>query len=469
MKYKILILITVVLFLIVCGKKDHVNHKDADIDHNHEHVAENLNNTRHEHQHELEEKTDDAGHSHEHEKEADAAEHDHEHEEASDAVTGQNHDHEAESEDKAEHDHLHISEEMMREWGIGFGSPEKRDYVEKVLLTGTAKVNKNTTFLINSLVPGVVTTVKSDIGDRVKKGTVLCVLNSPELLELKTSYIKAHQEFLQTMQNYGRAKHLFESNAIERKELISRETKYRINLAEYLSLEAKLHSLGFSRKLLKELTGSLISGETGKLKEFLSPFYSIPAPGPGKVISRNLTPGEMIENNRTIFEISDTKKLWAILDVREKDLQHIEKGKKVEIFSDVYPGKIFTGFVSAIPEKVDTELRTIKVRVEVDNEKYLLKPEMYVKGALQKNIKKDYISVPGSAVVKMSGINGVFLKDSDGFKFKPVQVMDRDSAGFVFITGLKEDEIIVTKGTFYLKAEYEIKRGATDAHAGHQH
>lgn len=371
--------------------------------------------------------------------------------------------------DEQEHDHLHFSEDMVQEWGIEYGTPEKRDYVEKIKLTGVVKVNRNTTFVINSLVPGVVTAVKKDIGDVVKKGTVLCVLNSPELLALKTKFIKAHQEFLSTMQNYGRAKNLFADKAIERKELIKRETKYRTSLADYLSLEAELNSLGFSQKKLRGLTDSLIIGETGKLKEFLSPFYFIPAPGPGKVMTRDLTPGERVENNKTIFEISDTKKIWAILDVRETDLLYIKKGKKVDVLSETYPGRIFTGRISAIPEKVDTELRTVKVRVEVDNEEYLLKPEMYVKGSLSKNVRKSYLAVPDSAVVKMSGVAGVFLKEGDGFEFKPVQVIERDSAGFVFVKGLNEEETIVTKGTFYLKAEYEIQRGAVDAHAGHQH
>lgn len=429
MKKRILFLFVIAFFLVFCGKKDHV----ADADHNHEH--------------------DQSG-------------------EKVEMVQAEQHDdHEQQDKQKQEagHDHLHVSEKMIREWGIEFGKPEKRDYIEKIMSTGVLKVNKNTTFLINSLVPGVVTAVKKDIGDRVKKGTVLCVLNSPELLSLKTKFIKAHQEFLLTMQNYGRAKNLFESKAIEKKELIKREAKYRTSLADYLSLEAELHSLGFSRKLLKELTDSLIAGGTGKLKEFLSPFYYIPAPGPGKVVSRDLIPGERIEIDKTIFEISDTGKLWAILDVRETDLRFIEKGRKVDILCDVYPAEFFSGRITAIPEKVDSELRTIKVRVEVANEKYLLKPEMYVRGALQKNIKKAALSVPGSAVVKMSGIPGVFLKEGDGFEFKPVQVIDRDSAGFAFVTGLKADETIVTKGTFYLKAEYEIKRGAVDAHAGHQH
>ena len=50
-----------------------------------------------------------------------------------------------------------------------------------------------------------------------------------------------------------------------------------------------------------------------------------------------------------------------------------------------------------------------------------------------------------------------------------VQVAGRDAAGFVFVTGLSLRDIIVTKGSFYMKAEYEISRGGVDAHAGHTH
>jgi cobalt-zinc-cadmium efflux system membrane fusion protein len=435
MKNKILILIIAVIFPVFCGKKEYTGSDDHNHDHGEETVTPMDDN-----------KTQKPGHE---------------------KVGEQNHENEKET--AADHDHLHIGEEKITGWGIAFGSPEERDFVEKIFLTGVVQVDRNATYLINSFVPGVVTAVKKDIGDSVAKGTVLCILNSPELLALKTRYIKAHQEFLLTMQDYGRAKNLFADKAIEMKELINREAKYKTSLAEYLSLEAELHSSGFSRESLRELTQSMITGETGKLKEFLSPFYEILAPIAGKVISRDLTHGELIEKNRTIYEISDTRKLWVILDVKETDLKHIEKGAGVEIFSDGYPGTVFTGKVAAIPEKLDAVLRTVKVRVEMENETYLLKPEMYVRGTLGKNIRQGYLAVPAEALVKMSGSDGLFLKETDGFVFKPVQVVERDSRGFVFITGVSKDEVIVTKGTFYLKAEYEISRGAVDAHAGHQH
>lgn len=379
------------------------------------------------------------------------------------------HSHEGEDAAADSHDHLHIAPELIKQWGIQYVSPEPRDYVEKVVLTGVAKQNKKTTFIINTPVGGIVTGIKRDIGDTVKKGDTLCVLNSPELLEMKTNYIKAFQEYRLTKENYERTKKLFDIKAIEKKGLISRETEYKTAMAEYFSLEAALGTIGFAKSTLQAIRDAVTTDDSEKLKGFLSPFYYIPSPGSGKVMARDLTLGARVENNSTIFEISDTRRIWVLLDAMEKDLQYIEKQKNVSIVSDIYPDEYFEGRVLTLMEKIDPELRTVKVRVEVKNDNGRLKPEMYVRGMLEKKVKQRNLAIPVTSLVKVSGVDGVFVIETDGFLFRPVQVLATDSVGYAFIKGLIEEDLVVTEGSFYLKAEYEIQRGATDAHAGHSH
>ena len=367
------------------------------------------------------------------------------------------------------HDHLHVSDKIIKKWGIKYSRPENRDYVERIVLTGIAKTNKKNTFFVNSLVCGFVTSITKDIGDSVKKGDILCTLNSPELLTIKTKYLKAFQDFRLSKENYLRAKSLFKDKAIEKKELIKRETAYKTTLADYFSIEAELKTLGFGGNKLESIKQNMKNDKLEDLKQFLSPFFNIRSPSQGKVIYRNLNLGERIESNKKIFEISNMEKLWVILDAKESDLKFIDEGKKVEIYTDIYPDEVFPGKVMKISEKIDPELRTNKIRVEVLNERSLLKPEMYVRGKLKKDIKIIYLAIPQSALVKLSGNDGVFLRDGDGFKFKPVKVIDTDSDGYVFVIGISSDEQIVISGAFYLKAEYEIKRGGIDEHAGHQH
>jgi cobalt-zinc-cadmium efflux system membrane fusion protein len=368
------------------------------------------------------------------------------------------------------HDHLHFSEAKLQQWGIQVSPPSKREFVEKISLNGVVRGNKQTTFMVNALATGMVSKIHKDIGDQVKRGEVLCELNSFEFLELKKRYIKVVQHFRLCKQYHDNAKELFKIKGIEQKELLKRETECKKSMAEYFSLESDLIAKGLSRQYLEFIKKSLKDDKADKLREFLSPAYRIIAPISGKVLFRDISLGEQIENKKTLFEISDTRRMWVILDALEKDLKFVVKKMPAEIVTDVYPGELFKGKIEVIMEKVDPKLRTIKVRVVVDNRNDMLKTDMIVRGLIKKRSKGEFFSVPIKAVVKIASINGIFLKDGDGFKFRPIEILNIDSSGFAFIKDLNETDLIVTKGAFYLKAEYEISKGAgTDEHAGHTH
>lgn len=367
------------------------------------------------------------------------------------------------------HRHLQVGPEIIKQWGIQYTEVQQQDYVEKVTLTGVVRENQGTTFFISALVPGTVTAIKRDIGDKVKKGDVLCVLNSPELLVLKTKYLKTIQDYRLTKENYERARKLFNIKAIEQKELINRESTYKTAMAGYFSLEAELSTICFDKQTLQTIKSAMQMEKAEKLKAFLSPYYSILSPGSGKVIMRNLRLGEHVETSSAIFEISDTRDMWVILDVLEKDLPYIEKDKLVQIETDVYPGEYFNGRVLTLMQKIDPELRTLKIRVKVNNPNGRLKPEMYVRGLLEKELKRKQIAVPVKALVKLSGVDGIFVIEEGEFLFKPVQVIETDSAGFAFVNGLQPGELVISTGAFYLKAEYEIQSGKADSGHGHEH
>lgn len=431
---KILIIWIAVFYIMGCGEKDHVNDS-----HDHSHDNTHHTHEQDEHTHPVEQ--------------------------------GEKKEHTEPAQDSGDdHNHLHVSGQVIRQWGITLASTQIRNRIERIQMNGIVSVNQESTFLINSLVSGIVVAVKKDLGDRVNRGDTLCVLNSPDLLELKTKYVKAYQEYLRSKEDYGRANKLFAIKAIEKKSLIDRQTAYKNAAAEYYSLDAKLRVICLNEKNIDRMGEALRRDEEDTLKAFLSPFYAIPSPGNGKVLNRTLSLGELVECNREIFEISDTRIIWVILDALERDLGYLKKGASVEIQTDMYPGELFAGKILNINEALDPELRTIKIRVEVHNPEERLKPNMYVKASLEKKDLGKFPAVPLSAIVKLSGSNGVFIKDGDGFAFKTVKVIDSDSAGFVYVIGLSINQQVVAKGAFYLKAEFELKRGtSTDSHAGHQH
>ncbi len=405
--------------------------------------------------HDHSEGEDHSGHAHEqadaHENEA-ASEHADEHDEA-DA-----------------HDHLHVAHEKVEQWGIQFSHPVERQSVQRVHLTGTVRENEGQTYLVNSLIEGTITRVYSDIGDGVKKGEPLCQLNSSELLDKKTRYIQAFQRQRLEKENYLRAKKLSAIKALEKKELMARESAYKVTLAEYVSLESELRSVGLKAAWLSAVKDAVVNDREETLERFLSPYCTIPAPAGGIVMTRDLKLGQRIEKDRTIFLVSDLSTVWVLFDALEKDFPALTEGASVSVVSDTFPGQPFDGTIGKILQQLDPQLRTVKVRVVVNNRDNLLKPGMYVKGTIIRKTGEAMMAVPPAALVKISGIDGLFLKDGDGFKFKPLKVELTDADGYVFARGLDDHDDVVIDGAFYLKAEYELARGGgTTGDHGHAH
>jgi cobalt-zinc-cadmium efflux system membrane fusion protein len=352
---------------------------------------------------------------------------------------------------------LQISPQMVKQWNIRCAAPASREYVEKITLPGVVKENQNATFMIAAPVGGMVTAVKKDIGDPVQKGDTLCILKSPALLEIKTRYVKAFQDYRQKQENYERAKNLAQIKALEPKELMSRETEYKTAMAEYFSLEAELEAAGIDPQTLQAVKTAIQQDDTEKTRTFLTPWYSIFSPTAGKVLTRDLNLGEQVENSKILFEVSDTRELWVWLDAGEKDLAYLEKQDPVVVVSDLYPGERFPGRVLVLMEKIDPGLRTVKVRVEVENPGGRLKPGMYVKGLIEKQVKGSHLVVPAGALVKLSGVDGVFVAAGDAFLFKPLEVLETGTDGYAFVKGLDPNDKVVVAGAFYLKSEYALQ------------
>lgn len=352
---------------------------------------------------------------------------------------------------------LSISPELVQKWNLKFAFPEQREYVEKITLNGVLKGNNETTFLITPRVCGIVSEMKKDVGDLVEKGDVLCVLNSSELLDIKTKYIKALGDFKMKKENFERGKNLIKIKGLEQKELTSRETDYKSAMADLFSLESELISVGYDKISLQKIKEALQQDDTSKISIFLTPDYKILSPIKGKIISRDLNLGERVDENKNIYEVSNTSKLLVILDANEKDLENIEKNKELIVTTDVYRGEIFKGYVQVIMEKIDPVLRTIKVRGIINNEEGRLKPEMFVKGMLEKRLKESRVGIGANALVKISGIDGVFVKEGDKFNFKPVEILAIDSVGNAFVNGLSTKDNVVVEGAFYLKSEFMVQ------------
>ena len=185
----------------------------------------------------------------------------------------------------------------------------------------------------------------------------------------------------------------------------------------------------------------------------------------GTVIFREALIGEHVERSKVLFSVSDLRTLWAMLDAYEDDLPKISKDSRVDIRTEVYPGRSFSGRITYISDMIDEKLRTAKIRVEVENPEGILKPNMYIQGVFQ-NVDKGrpMLVIPEGAVQNLDGEKIVFLRQGkDEFIHRHVRLGERTESGRVILEGLQEGDLVVVKGAFSLKSEL------SKAGRGHDH
>lgn len=161
--------------------------------------------------------------------------------------------------------------------------------------------------------------------------------------------------------------------------------------------------------------------------------------------------------------LADTSRLRAGLDIYEKDLGRVRKGQLVDIVVSAYPKEVFQGRITYISPRVDENSRTVKVRVDVENPKGLLKFGMFITGRVRV-AERRVLAIPEGAIQEVEGKTSVFVKNDDGgFSPHPVHLGERSQGWVELLSGVENGESIVSHGSFVLKAE--LAKGE----ASHEH
>jgi cobalt-zinc-cadmium efflux system membrane fusion protein len=355
-----------------------------------------------------------------------------------------------------EHPDLHLPPEKQKEWGISVGTVSKQDIASVLVLPGILTVNQNRTAHISSYVPGKVVSHTADLGDRARSGQALVTINSPAFAQAQADFLNARSNYLLSQKEFERAKMLWAEKALDQKEYLRREAEHEKLATEYGALGSALHSYGITHEQIDELIEKckLIEGQEYQC-EIADPNLPIRSPVSGTVIFRDVVTGEHVEPDKILYTVSDLTTLWAILDVYERDLPFVSKDSQVTITSSIYPGSKFPGKITYISDLIDEKLRTVKIRVEVDNKQGFLKPNMYIQGKIENRLeRKDILAVPEEAIQNLEGEKVVFvLEEEDIFSVRHVTVGYKIGDNRLITQGLSVGDRIVVGGAFYLKAE----------------
>jgi len=342
--------------------------------------------------------------------------------------------------------HIELTPEALESISLKTATAERRPVGGEIKTTAVIEPDNTRIAHVTPRIPGRVSSVNAFLGDKVTKGQVLAELDSIELGQAKSEYLKARADLEVARANFSREERLYGRQ-------ITSEKEYLDAKGEFLRAEAALNTSAETLRLLG-LSDADVKAISWTERKSPPSIFPLKAPFDGTIIEKHTVLGELISPENNAYTIADLTHLWIQLDVYEKDLRHVSKGKPVDVTVDAYPGEKFTGEVTYVSDVLDESTRTARARVEIENEDGRLKPGMFASALITiPGEGGDALTVPSSAVQQVRGKPTVFVREGEGvFEAKEITA-GREAGGYVEILGgVSPGDEVVTEGGFYLKS-----------------
>jgi len=328
--------------------------------------------------------------------------------------------------------------------------------------TGKILVSEDRVAMIGPVHEGRLVALYAGQGSRVAKGQKLADLESADIDEAESDYLKALAESENARRTsvaelklaqatYDRTKVLYEKTITAGKNLQSAEHDLEVAKASAANnLASTKAALAAARRhlLILGLKDSAIDALASKSN--LASVFSLTSPIEGIVVERNATIGATVGTDANLFKIIDLSRVWIDANVFEKDLQRVKLGQEVKVFVPAFAGTTFSGKVILVSSVVDPDTRSVKVRTEVPNGDGRLKPDMFANVEIVTDLRRAAISIPQSAVLTDGGKTVVFVTDGNNFTKRVVTTGMQGDDRIEIVEGLKEGEKVVVKGNYLL-------------------
>lgn len=198
--------------------------------------------------------------------------------------------------------------------------------------------------------------------------------------------------------------------------------------------------------------------------------YNLTAPISGRIITKHLNKGEVVNEEDLLFSIANLSTVWAEFAVPLDRLSGIPVGSKMKVALLGHEEESISGRVIFIDPLSDPETRRVMVRASISNRGNAYRPGSYVTARIDYGDPKPVSSVEIDAIQTVDGQEMIFVpvEGKEG-AFKPIEVRTgrRSSHHVEILVGLLEGHKYVNKGAFALKAE--MVTANMDPHAGHNH
>jgi cobalt-zinc-cadmium efflux system membrane fusion protein len=286
---------------------------------------------------------------------------------------------------------------------------------------------------VPSLATGRVVEIDARLGDEVKKGQLLFKVRSPDIAGAFSNYRQAVKNEELTKIQLDRANILFSHGAIPKSALEIAQNAEDDNL---VVLETAKEQLG--------LLGVDPDHPTGIVEVF--------APVSGTITDQEITnqSGVQALTPPNPFTISDMSQVWIVCDVWENNMAQVHIGEYADIHLVAYPNRVLKGRISNILPIVDPNIRTAKVRLEVENPG-LMRLGMFVTATFHGETMEKRATVPATAILHLHDREWVYTPLGNG-RFRRQEV----TAGNMLpnnvqevVAGLKPGDRVVSRALVF--------------------
>jgi membrane fusion protein, heavy metal efflux system len=282
---------------------------------------------------------------------------------------------------------------------------------------------------------GRIVTLRVGLGDRVSRGQVLAVIDSPDLAQAYDDFDKAADALTLSTRDLARIEGQAKIGAASARDVDQARSDRTQALAEYTRTRLRLAAIGMPLNDPPSRSSLLI----------------VRSPLAGSVTALSVAPGNMVNDpTQPLMTVADLSTVWATALVAEKDVAAVAKGEDAAVRLTAYPGRTLKGTVAFVSDVLEPDSRRDEVRIALLNPGYRLKPNMYATVTLRAP-RREQVVLPAAALLMNNDRMSVFVATAPWtFERRTVVAQLTDGPSVVVVSGLSPGETVVVSGGILL-------------------
>jgi cobalt-zinc-cadmium efflux system membrane fusion protein len=374
------------------------------------------------------------------------------------------------------------SDEAALRAGVEVVAAWRQPVIEAVAAPGEINYDPTRVANLSAPVAGKVWQAYREVGQPVKKGDVLALVDAAEVGKARGELLKAVAMLDVRSRSLQRIRKLEQDGATSAARLAEAEAEFGEAQIRLVGAQQALINLGLP-VAVEKLKG-LAAAELGRRIQFLglpdaivktldpdtttANLVPVTAPLDGVVVARKVVAGEQVDIGRALFVVADTRQVWLTLQVRQEDAKLLcardaakgTPGQPVRFLPGGADREV-RGEVVWISTAIDEKTRTVQVRVDLPNPDGQLRAGTFGAGRIILREEPNAVVVPAESVQWEGDCHVIFIRDKDydapsGFKVfhtRTVRPGARDGANVEIIAGVLPGERVVTRGSGLMRSE----------------